>query len=303
MKHSLSFMTLFITLQSMFSQLVDWNSTFTKSQSDPLYQDSCSSGFLQSPIDFTSSNSFYTNSITIVFENYSTVPSMRMSDKYINVTATQNINMGNIIFERNGYLSQYTLADIRIKSPSEHSFNGVRYSMEIQLVHRKILGQYFSQNQNLGLPDANSNLVVSILYSESTAAFTDNGFAKDLISAYSAGTQNLQLSKYRITIAKKFYLYEGAETNYPCDENFNWIVFSDVYNIDGTSLNTVKNLYSSKFTGGSNVKTIAPLAGRPIYRNFKLGSDDNKVYVYPINSSSVVTLGFAMMVLFCLLLI
>jgi carbonic anhydrase len=294
----------FNLLQFLHSQVVDWNSTYTKGNGNPLYQDSCSQGFIQSPIDVTNSNSYYNFSIAIVYENYSSVPAMSSSNMYINVTDPgSGVNMGNLLFERYGYLAQFNLADIRVKIPAEHTINGVRGSMEIQLIHRKVIGQYFTQNQNLQIPDANINLGISLIYSETVSNTGDNGFAKDLITAFSTKSTNLPLSKYLLTLGKKFFLYEGAETNYPCDENFNWIIFNDIINIDTNSLNIIKNAYIAKYNSGSNVKSVSPLGGRPVYRNFKLGADDTKVYVYPVNSASAVKIGFIMMLAFCLFLI
>ncbi len=280
-------MIFLITFMKVYSQ-VNWINQFTSPQGDALYQGTCNNGFIQSPIDVNNQNSYYNFSVGIVYENYSSIlTGLTKSDKYINLNSTAGLNLGNILFERYGYLSMYNLTDVRIKVPSEHSINGVKGAMEIQLIHKKNIGQYFTQNQNVPLPDANTYLGISLVYTTSNSNYTDNGFAKDLINAYNLGVKNINLHSYQITFGRKFYLYEGSETNYPCDENFNWVVFADMINIDTTSLSVVTNQYNQSFVGGSNVKSLGSLGARPIYRNFKLGSNDNKVFVYPINSSTV----------------
>ena len=290
-----------LCLTKIYSQ-VNWINQFTSPQGNPLYQGTCNNGFIQSPIDVNNQNSYYNFSIGFVYENYSSITTgLTMSDMYINVSNNTGLNIGNIILERYGYLSMYNLTDVRIKSPSEHTVNGVKGDMEIQLIHKKNIGQYFTQNQNVPLPDANTYLGISLIYTNSQSNNTDNGFAKDLINAYKSGGKNLNLHSYQLTFGKKFYLYEGSETNYPCDENFNWIVIADIFYIDQSSLSVVTSKYNEKFIGGTNVKSLAPLGYRPIYRNFKLDSNDNKVYVYPINSSTVSQVN--LFVLFTIILI
>lgn len=273
-------------LKSIFSQ-INWSNTYTVAVGNPLYQDSCASGFIQSPINLNLTSSYYTNVMSIVYENYTTNTSAvpTMSNKYINFTDSA-MNYGSILFERAGYISLYNLTDIRIKIPSEHSIAGVKGVMEIQLIHKKVIGQFYQPNQNVMLPDANTVLGISIIYTDQPANFSDNGFAKDLIASYQSGnvTLGLNLNKYQITLGKKFYLYEGAETSYPCDENLNWIVMSDFYSVD-SSYTAIKSKYANAFTGNSNTKTIAPLMNRPIFRNFKVNNTDTAVYIYPINSS------------------
>jgi len=280
---------LFFAISSINSQKNWINNFTTNSTPNNLYQNTCQKGSLQSPVDLALNSSYYNSSLTIVSENYKNItPSqIRTSDMYINLTIPSDL--GSIVLERYGYLNLYSLTDIRIKYPSEHSINGIKGSMEIQLIHKKVLGQIYPANQNIRIPDANMYLGISLIYSTNTSSInnSDNGFAQNFISAFkNISSPNVALNTYNITLGKRFFLYEGSDTNYPCDENFNWIVFSDFFNIDSNSLSTVLTTYMPLFIGPSNIKLNANLDYRPIFRNFKMQSNDTQVYVYPINSSS-----------------
>ena len=58
--------------------------------------------------------------------------------------------------------------------------------MEIQLIHKKVLGQIYPANQNIRIPDANMYLGISLIYSTNTSSInnSDNGFAQNFISAF-----------------------------------------------------------------------------------------------------------------------
>jgi carbonic anhydrase len=183
-------------------------------------------------------------------------------------------NYGYLGFSRGGILKQYALTGIEINSPSEHSINGVYGDAEIRLIHDKVLPFQSNVNQYRKIPDANTHLVISIIY-KATANNTDDGLMNLLTSTYAGGaynfnwgnSQTVNLQNFRIYEDRQFYFYEGSYTAEPCDETVNYIVLKDFFYLPPQASSVLANAYS-KYKNNISSKALSQPNGRTVYRNY-----------------------------------
>ncbi len=262
----------------LFSQVVfvlgqqDYRSLFTSTLT-------CKMGRLQSPIDLSDTTSKYNSTINPLYYNY-----QPLSNAVVNWNSEGRVlelkpesstgNYGYLGLSRGGALKQYALVGVQISFPGEHSIEGVISQAEVKLIHDKVIPFATTVDQYRSIPDSNTHLVISILYSPS-ANNTDNGFMDQILSTYNTqantfnyGTsQNINLLSYRLFQDRQFYFYEGSFTSAPCDENVNYIVVKDNFYLSPTAKNILTQAYS-KYTGSIASKSRTDLFGRSVYRNY-----------------------------------
>ncbi len=108
----------------------------------------------------------------------------------------------------------YDLIQIHFHEPSEHTVNGIRYPIEIHLVHQSKEGDY-TVIAIFGIEGQESETVEEL---ESFLPLAEGeekeiNRALDLVSIFPKN--------------KDYYWYQGSLTTPPCTENVNWIIFKE----------------------------------------------------------------------------
>ena len=248
----------------------------------------CNDGRRQSPIDLNEKSSNFTLNYSIIYENYKSFedvvltfqnPLLEISDK-VNLLNNSK-DKGYVVLTLNGFLHKYDLEKIVINTPSEHFLNGIEADLEMSFIHRKDIDYETEVNSFKKNTDINQYLIISFLYSVN-GTNSDTGFIDNVRNYYNAlgVTENTVGMKFDVFNSglikdKRFYLYSGSETVAPCSETHLHYVVADVYKISQESVNFYKNRYQFKYNNldenqiSPNFrKSISPLNGRPVYRNF-----------------------------------
>lgn len=110
--------------------------------------------------------------------------------------------------------THYDLIQIHFHEPSEHTINGVRYPIEIHLVHQSKRGDYE---------------VLAIFGVEGTESETFESLESYLPLAEGEEKEiNRELDLTSIFPENKdYYTYKGSLTTPPCTENVNWVIFKN----------------------------------------------------------------------------
>lgn len=247
----------------------------------------CNEGRRQSPIDLMTNNSTFSLNYSIVYENYKSFddvvltfqnPLLEISDK-LNLLNNSK-DKGYVVLTLNGFLHKYDLEKIVINTPSEHFINGLENDLEMSFIHRKDLDYNSEVNSFKPNTDINQYLIISFLYSVN-GTYSDSGFIDSVRNHYHAlgvteNTVGMKLDVFNSGLIKdkRFFLYSGSETVAPCSETHLHYVVADIYKISQESVNFYKNRYQFKYNNELNGdfnnyrKSISPLNGRPVYRNF-----------------------------------
>ncbi len=146
----------------------------------------------------------------------------------------------------------YYLKQIHFHEPAEHLLNGVKYPIEIHLVH-------ISKDNNitvlgiLGMEGEDSQLF------EFLEGFLplENGEEKVI-------NQRLDLTDLFPDVTD-FYSYEGSLTTPPCTENVNWVIFKNPIIISLEEVLKLKNNMPL-----NNYRNEQPVNDRIIYHNLEL---------------------------------
>lgn len=222
---------------------------------------SCLTGRFQTPIDISDS---YSNLQIITAANstfrefrISTSPQPR-SDLYVLDVNGENSNWlsgTTMAQEILGRISRLTMLEAHSVTPAEHTYNGLRYPMELQMV--------FSLSQ----PDGNivAGLNIITLYREGRA----DPFLEDLINPNHT-TIDISPEFPQGGVVDDYYYYVGSvELPWPdCWEPFVWfmpnyILEASPEQIQYFSDPVVRNFGFSN--GRGNVRSLQPLNDRPVY--------------------------------------
>lgn len=116
----------------------------------------------------------------------------------------------------NETVKYYTLSNIHMHSPSEHTFDGKHYDLEVHLVHTS------SESGRYG--------VLALFFDKEEGGEEDNPFIEALsIGKYTSKTSwnnttlPLEDEIFDLDLEEIFY-YKGSLTTYPCSEVVDWFV-------------------------------------------------------------------------------
>lgn len=151
---------------------------------------------------------------------------------------------------------------------SEHRVNGIRYPMEMHIVHRK--QSYGSVNEALNHPDGLSVLAFFFQVREK-----DNPklqpLVKKLQNVMLEQGQSLHLNS-TFTMASLlprdleiYYTYRGSLTTPPCSEVVTWIVFPEPQFISYNQLKKFRRLSSGESKIADNYRILQDLGNRRVY--------------------------------------
>jgi carbonic anhydrase len=232
----------------------------------------CHMGRLQSPVRLNISESTYSNSFSIVYQQFSEITFQEGISTQSNIALTRqpsiklepNVkNSSNYInLQRNGVIKQYSFERIEIFR-GLHKIESSKSQYEVHLIFKKELGFSTNQNQYRRIVDTNNYLSIVLRYNYSaplsdniSPAISDSGFMKQLFQ-----NNNVNLNDFPIFQDKRAFFYEGSQIYNPCSEDYNYIVLYDTFYSDVFSKNTINDPQWAK-------RDFAYSYDRPIYRNF-----------------------------------
>ena len=143
---------------------------------------------------------------------------------------------------------QYFLQQIHFHSPSEHTLNGVRYPLEMHLVHSNRARDRFTVLSVLGYEGRSSPVL---------RQFEQFGVPEMNQSIPMAVPVDLS-AIFPTTLTPRFH-YSGSLTTPPCTENVNWVVFETPFML---AEEQVKRLQRQMPV--NNYRDVQPLNGRAI---------------------------------------
>lgn len=212
---------------------------------DEIEKDSDCDGLYQSPINIIDVNTLDDDGEHKLEIEYA--DTTKIHDVTNNGHSIQyNFNPGDYLF-LNG--EQFDLKQIHFHEPSEHTLNGIRYPMEIHMVHMNEDGEY-------------AVLGVMVQEGESSLPFD---FLEHYLPVRVGETKSI--NKFfdltdNLPDNKDYYYYNGSLTTPPCTEGVNWFVFKDPITI---SLNQVKLMKA--LMPINNYRYEQPLNGRVVTRS------------------------------------
>ena len=221
---------------------------------------------MQSPIDL--------NKEAYVQDDFGDMQMMMWQESFFGVhlydgsfhdTVKLNFTKGKLTFlDVDGNMSYYKFTEFHIHSPSDHTFNGKHYNVEMHLVHSLITHD----------PTKSEEAVVAIFFDTSV----ENGRAHPFIESLNLKTLRtqhdivvdeiplMQLTQQMST--QQIINYKGSLTKPPCTEDVLWIILPTPLHMSQDQLNEFNDMWSgnSEFANGNgNNRETIPLNGRKIY--------------------------------------
>jgi carbonic anhydrase len=250
----------FVLINSYIFHLLDY--------SEEDWPDTCK-GNKQSPIDFDSKYDYNrTNDFFKIVENsYKEIKNYQLEfdHNYFYMLKMKNITDGGyIIVKKNNLFYKYNFIQMHWHSKSEHTNAGVRYDMELHLVHSKDV-EWFKKNNSLTLdPDESNSLLAIGTWFLANRTAKDNSIILSIDFRYHMPlTINLNLNQLADP-AKTYYFYEGSLTTPVCSQTVNWIVMRKPEIMSSMQLLVMRSLLASHHPKGSN-RSVKLLNERKLY--------------------------------------
>lgn len=190
-----------------------------------LEKDSACNGDQQSPIDIITVEAIADSSLSPISIHYS--ENVKLHDITNNGHSIQyNFDMGDYIMVND---TKYNLIQFHFHEASEHTINGVRYPLEMHLVH---------------ISDENKIAVLGIMAIEGANsepfAFLEKHLPVQMGETKKINTDfNLSMN---LPEDKSYYTYEGSLTTPPCTQSVSWFVFKNSITIAKEQVNQLKAL-------------------------------------------------------------
>ncbi|XP_075478817.1 alpha carbonic anhydrase 7 [Primulina tabacum] len=185
----------------------------------------CNSGKMQSPID-------------LLNERVEIVPDLGRLRRYYKPSNATIVNRGHDMMIRwngAGYIqingTIFELKQTHWHSPSEHTLDGRRFTMEVHLVHQSkdnrtaVIGIMYK----IGRPDSFLSLIERSLRSVTDSADVER----------SIGVFDPKLIKFG---SRKYYRYMGSLTTPPCTENVIWTIVRKVRTVTREQIKLVRKI-------------------------------------------------------------
>jgi len=222
----------------------------------------CGSGTKQSPIDIPRLTLTQNNTLKDITGSYPTITSgakiKNAGGHTQKVMPKTDTNFGKTTWNS----KEYTMIQFHSHQPSEHTFDGMRYDMELHFVHQQ---------------GTNTDFLVLTLYFNIAA--DDNAFLNKV--KYSSGSSTADATvditesfnvwdalQYGVNDNKEYIYYEGGLTTPPCLEAVTFILFRDYLTMSKTQWdNYAKTITDTiSYTAGNtgNARAVQSLNGRTI---------------------------------------
>ncbi|XP_050229243.1 alpha carbonic anhydrase 4-like [Mercurialis annua] len=210
---------------------------------DPKWR-ACGVGKLQSPIDFVDKNVKVNSGLGELQKNYKPANATIIS-RGRDIMVAWKGDAGNIII--NGI--SYNLQHSHWHTPSEHSFNGTRYDLELHMVHQNSHGQVAVVGivYRYGEPDSFLSKLFPYIKSVTKQE-------KDL------GIVNPGEIEFG---SRKYYRYNGSLSVPPCTEVVLWTLIYKARTVSPEQVRALKNAVDEGFE--MNARPLQPLYAREVY--------------------------------------
>ncbi|XVE75563.1 hypothetical protein DITRI_Ditri12bG0103600 [Diplodiscus trichospermus] len=202
----------------------------------------CSVGRKQSPINIETVE--VRSQLGDLQRNYSSATAV-LSNRTEDVAVVwYSGNAGNITI--NGTV--YTVTNCHWHSPSEHTFNGTRYPLELHIVHSS------AQKRTA---------VVAILYQYGQPDPFISRLFGFIITLRSRDIPVGRINPESIGLpGRRYYRYMGSLTTPPCSEGVVWTVFQQVKSVNRTQVEALRNVLPPQ--NRNNSRPIQPLNERTV---------------------------------------
>ncbi len=199
-------------------------------------------GNQQSPIDIIDFDVTKDLSLSPISFHYSS--NVKLHDITNNGHSIQyNFEAGDYIRVNN---QKYELAQFHFHEASEHTINGVRYPLEMHLVH---------------IGDENKIAVLAIMATEG-ANSEPFDFLEKYLPIEMGQTKQINADfnlSMNLPEDKTYYMYKGSLTTPPCTQNVSWYIFKNSITISKEQVNRLKVLMPM-----NNYRTEQALNGRKV---------------------------------------
>ncbi|CAN6275605.1 unnamed protein product [Urochloa humidicola] len=177
----------------------------------------CAKGKSQSPIDIWTAGAVYNPALQPLHRDY-TVANGTLVDNVFNIGLRFDGGAGNVTIDG----KQYRLKQIHWHSPSEHTFNGQRFPLELHMVHASDDGNVtvVAMLYRFGRPDP-----FFLQIQDKLAALYAEGCDAEKGAPVPAGVVSLWPLRLH---SHGYYRYVGSFTTPPCTENVVWNVLAKV---------------------------------------------------------------------------
>lgn len=211
---------------------------------------------LKSPIDISEPFEYFRPNFTFTYSN------MHTEYNFYNDGV-------NLILEGDfGYLSyqgtEYVSTQIHFFSPSQHTFSGHRFPIEMQVIHMNAKGD---------------KILVSVLFkyvkNDYSILLGNLGFDNEDLSGqkpydYTKIKFPFDMSKY-IKDNKDFFIYDGGNLAPPCDRSSTYMILTDVIKVSQIQIENFPEIIKGK------TQEIQKRNERSIYRTFHMSQVKEKV--------------------------
>ncbi|KAM6568249.1 hypothetical protein CsatB_016234 [Cannabis sativa] len=206
----------------------------------------CNNGKLQSPIDLLHQKVQDFPNLGEFKTDYKPAPATLINRGH-DITVKWKGNAGKINI--NG--TNYELSQCHWHHPSEHTFNGSRFDLELHIVHLSSSGDrvVVAITYKYGQPDP----FLTKLFEHIKSVDTDLE-EKDL------GIINPEIIKFG---SKEYYRYIGSLTIPPCTEGVIWTIFRKVRTVSREQVCALRNAVHDGFE--VNARPTQQLNGRPVW--------------------------------------
>ncbi|CDW77350.1 UNKNOWN [Stylonychia lemnae] len=256
----LSLSTLFIALISSVQSAIHYN------QGGSDWTGTCATGKSQSPVDIPVDNISGSSINSKYFRSNKLLDIMVSQKSMSNITLQDNIytyqysfSDGYLAFwDENDSLQTFQLLQFHVHAPSEHTFNGQYYDVEVHFVHK-----HTTENRLVAF---------SVLFDTKAGGDKENEFIKSM----SVGAQNQSvistlpaMNLFKKLDMNQLYHYEGSLTTPPCNEIVSWIIVHDPQQISSAQVKAFNDKWKNNQTfaaGKGNNRGIQNLNQRLIYK-------------------------------------
>lgn len=161
-----------------------------------------------------------------------------------------------------GNKSEFKLAQFHVHAPSEHTYRGDYFDLEMHFVHTYL--------------DGSLGAVIGVFFDREKGGDGDNLFIDQLNSIWTGtGTsrtnQKVNVQAFLQTLDySEFWSYDGSLTTPPCTEGIKWSVLKSVQPISDAQLTRFRDLWAGNAAyggGAGNNREIQPLHGRTVYKS------------------------------------
>ncbi|KAF3772918.1 Alpha carbonic anhydrase 1 [Nymphaea thermarum] len=212
----------------------------------------CSTGKLQSPININRSEAVGNSELASLVRDYSQTANASLVDRGFNVAVKWEEDAGVLSIDD----KNYTLKSMHWHTPSEHTLDGMRFPVELHLVHES---------------DDGSISVVAILYAYGDA----DPFLEQFVEPFGrmanetcSEDEDVEIPVGQVKTrsmsrgTRKYYRYVGSLTTPPCTENVIWNVLGKVRQLSKDQAKMIKSPLGMAYK--NNSRPLQPLNGRKV---------------------------------------